>query len=390
MKQRMLKQILSGISGVLAILAVAMIVVGVARNASSLPMISADDALPSSKETAEPATQNQTETEPTDPWLEAQDYVQTEHWEEALPLLMDAVQDAPEQAERYAVLSQAHQATGNLQAALETLQSGIEHASDTEILEPSLQALEQTMALPDIQQTYLQQMEIAFAQEDKLQLEELLEKWVNAQNHAANANSEVSWVHPSDLIWYQGSFYAEFTGTGLAFDGPSMYYGPLQNGVPNGTGIYVTVNTMYQDGTISYMLITGNWKFGILTDQARFEEWTTGTERKMDYAIDAVLAGEEERFVHADIKLMYPFLDDGNHQFDLSITEGRLQLDNAVPGYGGTLEIPCCVHDGCTVSAIIDTDDQAVFYQNPYPWDKDWPYQPAMPRVFLNFGYQLA
>ena len=153
MKQRMLKQILSGIIGVLAILAEAMIVVGGARNASSLPMISAGDALPSSKETAEPATQNQTETEPTDPWLEAQDYVQTEHWEEALPLLMDAVQDAPEQAERYAVLSQAHQATGNLQAALETLQSGIEHASDTEILEPSLQELEQTMALPELQQT---------------------------------------------------------------------------------------------------------------------------------------------------------------------------------------------------------------------------------------------
>ncbi|RHO55455.1 tetratricopeptide repeat protein [Ruminococcaceae bacterium AM07-15] len=384
MRQRTLVQILSNIISMLAILIVTMIIMVVVRNVSNLTLMEAID----------PKTQNKAVTEPTNPWLEAQNYMKTEQWDKALPLLMDAIQDAPEQAERYIALSQTHQARGNLQAALETLENGMELASDTEILEPYLHALNQTMLLTDLQQRYLQQIEKAFAQKDQLQLEKLLEKWENAYNNATSANSEVSWINPSGLTWCQKSFYAEFTGTGLAFDRYSMYYGSLLNGVPHGEGMYVAVDTVYQDEVISYMLIVGTWENGILLGETRFEEWLTGKEHKLIYTIDAILAGEEERFIQADVKLMHPPLNNGNyqsdHQFDLSITEGTLQLDNSIPGYDGALVIPCCMHEGCTASAIISTDDQSVFYQNPYPWNKDWPYQPAMPRIFLNFMYQLA
>ena len=318
-----------------------------------------------------------------DPWQQGTQLADQGDWGEAVDYLENALEQSPETPERYLLLAQAYRQTERDNDAAQVLRRGMETTGAKE-LELPLKAAESTLDIPEDQRARLNALYAAFEAGEDTALSEAIQNWGNGQiipDDAGNYTHNPLWVKTGNLAWDGERFWASYTGTGLLLYGMGIFYGTISEGVPDGPGSCITVDTWYPDGAVSYLRLDGQWDGGTAVGEVEFRNrCTNAADAFSEYDMTATLDGTASEMITYG-KVMIDFYgDDTVHTFLLSIQDGALSQS----AFSGSV-VHCSAHSGCRATLSALEDSFLKTYQNPYPWAKESPYED--PWAFLNFSY---
>ena len=164
----------------------------------------------------------------------------------------------------YQQLAETAIAQGKFEDAASIPEEGIA-ATGAKELTLQLEALDLTIQMPEYQRALLDRLYTALASGDQEQVEVAITAWASAYTNTI-VETETPWTKSSQLsfVWDGTRFVPYFTGVGLAFSGDSLYYGQLQDGIPNGSGIMITNFDYFRlDWNSSeYLRLDGTWQMG--------------------------------------------------------------------------------------------------------------------------------
>lgn len=375
-----MRPIIKGLNVLIAVLAsciLGLTLYGVLRQSVELP-----DRIVAHAETQPQATSSES-TDYGDPWGEGTRLAERGLWEQATDHLECALEQKPEEPERYLLLAQAYRETGRDTDAAEVLRSGVA-VTGAEELELSLKAIESSLEIPEDQRVFLEALYTAFSAEEEALISGALQNWESGQRVQDDAGNYIQnplWVKTGNLTWDGERFWGDYTGTGLLLYGESIYYGTISQGVPNGDGICVTVHTWFPDGAVSYLRLDGQWENGVALGEVEFyERCTDAAEHVTEYDMTATLDGTTaEVITHGEVTVRFS-VNGTVHTFLIAIQNGTLsqaEFSNSVTH--------CSAHSDCRATLSVRNDSFSKTYQNPYPWAKESPYED--PWDFLNFSY---
>lgn len=234
--------------------------------------------------------------------------------------------------------------------------------------------------LPTEQRTVLDALEAAFQAEDAQTAGELLADWLDLYEDPLSG-----WQDLTGWAYVDGILLSGYTGTALAMDGPTrFYYGPLENGVPEGEGLRLAqASTRYE--SCNYFWLDGTWSEGILTGAAEISLGQTNSyfpDAPPEFMhISCVFDGTaQEIMASASVTqregtVLQDAYETMTFQYNVSsgaIVPGEWTED----GHGRLLYHSGESLGGYTYHLGIYPDHPPVF-QNPYPWGKSYrfPYQ---------------
>ena len=255
------------------------------------------------------------------------------------------------------------------------------------------EALQLAAQIPEYQKGLLNDLYSAFSASDRELLEMALQTWATAKWQSEGNEAETPWVSldQTDFTWDGTQLRPNYSGIGLRFEGINLYYGELANGVPDGEGICVAVNTYYQDGTVGYVLVDGQWDNGIAVGNAivRQSDTSSNPADRGEYEFHCVFDGTADEVMGSGELLIYQQWDGIVHRFHFSIQDGYLVSD-AIQEDRYQRFLSCDQHSGCGAELIVE-DQMECLCQNIYPWGRQSPYEDEDPYPsILNFGYAFS
>ena len=243
------------------------------------------------------------------------------------------------------------------------------------------------LAMPEKQLDILNKMLTAFQNEDAQQAGLQLKAWEDLRRNI-DGESEGQWVDMTGFTFVNNSFVKDYTGIGLASDGAArFYYGPLQNGQPNGEGLRITI---YSDSptsnpdAISYFWTDGEWENGIMVGEADIylDEAPQNSDSELQNSMHIHCAfdgSEDEIMISGSIKMteVVSYVEDTGYQqrassYNFAIMNGKLMdAEWEADKYNEGLYVLDSI-EGNGDSLITNKED--VGFQNPYPWQKKYRY----------------
>ena len=286
-------------------------------------------------------------------------------------------------------LAEQAAALGDFEGAIHILEEGIA-GTGSEELERTLEAVRMTAQIPAYQKEWLEALYAAFSANDRKILEAALQAWATAEWQAEGNEAETLWISfdQTDFTWDGIQLHPNYSGIGLQFEGINIYYGELTNGVPDGEGICVAVNTYYPDGTVGYVLVDGQWDNGIAVGNAivRQSDTSSNPADRGEYEFHCVFDGTADEVMGSGELLIYQPWDGIVHRFHLLIQDGYLVSDALQEDPYQGFVLPCDQHDGCGSELVVE-DRMEYLCQNIYPWGRQSPYEDPHIAPILNFSY---
>lgn len=304
---------------------------------------------------------------------------------DSVSALEAALTEEPADPDRYAALAQAYREAGRDEEAGQVLRDGVAATGD-EALEPPLEAVQATLAMPEIQREDLTALMAAFRSDDMDAFSEAFRSWFSHMETARGLPGEVPWGDERGLAWDGSRFWSDYTGTGLLFWGDRVYCGEITENAPDGVGSAVTVDTWYPNGTVNYLRMDAQWENGTATGDFTMRLRCTGTAQfPSEYDVVGTLDGTDAEIISAAQVTIYPDLSGTRHQFRLSIRDGALDPGSFNSSYYGEATVFCSAHTDCGARLFATPEALAICCQNPYPWGRSSPMED--PWMFLNFTY---
>ena len=275
----------------------------------------------------------------------------------------------------YQQLSETAIAQENFGDAASVLEEGIA-ATGSEELALQLEALELTIQLPDYQKTLLDGLYTALASGDQEQVEAAITAWASAYTNTI-VLTETPWTSTYRLsfIWDGTRFLPHFTGVGLAFSEDSLYYGQLQDGIPNGSGTMITNFDYFRAGEEEYLRLDGTWQMGTVVGEGVYHY------QNIDGDLwDATCVFDEtEAEVMTTATFVYSYQDWSGtlHQTTLQVEDGYLS-PYGMEAWDGWYRSPCSIHSGCGCGIWLDYSAEhegPALCKNPQPWGRESPYE---------------
>lgn len=252
--------------------------------------------------------------------------------------------------------------------------------SDPGAAEEEEAAVSPSDSVPPEQRAVLEALQTAFRAGDVQAAGDQLAAWMELYQDPLSG-----WQDLTGLSYADGSLLSGYTGIALAMDGPTrFYYGPLENGVPEGEGLRLAhAATRHEE--CDFFWLDGTWSGGVLTGAAEISIGQTDSyfpDAPLEFMqISCTFDGTaEERMASASITQRQGiFSDDTYHtlSFQYNVSGGAI-----VPGEWTEGELGCLICrsgddlNGYTYHLGVVPEYLPVF-QNPYPWGEPYrfPYQ---------------
>lgn len=317
-------------------------------------------------------------------WQEQYDlgvrYLSEGNYEEAILAFTAAIEIDPKVEDSYRSIAEAYLAQDDIDSAIEILRRGYQ-ATGSEQLEHLAGIYEWNSPDNANMREIAERISTAIRDKDRDTMVEYLEDWLYENGLWGMGEGRVD--REFNDLGYDGEKFCELTeGIGLLFDSSDrIYFGEISNGLPNGEGCLVVVETTYKDewydgyGGVEYCWIDGQWENGqsvgegtIWIDHSRRHDladphigFVHTVEVKCEF-------GEQQIMETADVSVTLK-LNDGNHHFSYAIEDGTL-VDEEWVRYADSRSCSCDAHPDCGVSLGLYREWE---YRNPYSWNDGYP-----------------
>lgn len=310
-------------------------------------------------------------------------YLSEGRYEEAVLAFTAAIEIDPTQEAAYVSMAEAYWAQGEDDLALEILNRGYQATNSPRLLrflnaEEANQQLGKAGRLES-----LAELMRALQQRDMETATACLGQWVSASFPVDDPNA---WHSESGLyggLFFDGQrFYGEGEGPGLLFseictlDAPTLYYGPQENGLPQGEGVLIAVAGLYMDGSIFTYWVEGTWEQGVITGEARigFAD-TPGQSEDRSCPETKITCTFGEREIMTSAEVTESWTTEGvPHRYTYHVVDGKLlpeEWPEVDPYTPNTIGRPCDLH-GIDCLTLIETDQFGnELYCMPYPWTNE-------------------
>ena len=311
-------------------------------------------------------------------WQEQYDlgirYLSDGNYEEAIIAFTAAIEIDPQQIDGYISLAEAYREQGQYDLALEILQRGYD-ATGSDLLFLHLNAEEANqILLNDVTfgQT-LTDLFDAFEEGNRDAAAELLDEWIQMTGHDPYQRGGEE-IDCSGLLYDGTQFTVSTEENALIFKQfDKVYYGAQVDGIPQGTGVMVTVYTWYPEGGIGYYWVEGSWEQGSVIGNAKiWDDYSPAYQRdKLSYKEITCTFGQNELISTG--RIIERWDSDGQtHQFSYQVHDGSLVPSEWSVDSSGRGRRPCDIHSGCGMS-LSGEGIGSETYQYPFSWYSDYP-----------------
>lgn len=253
---------------------------------------------------------------------------------------------------------------------------------------PSPGSEEELPAISAYQANLLHALYDAFVCQEESNLKAALKNWGIAQFEAI-VPTETPWESLNGLSWDGQQLRRDYSGIGLQFAGTSFFYGELTNGVPDGQGICITIDTYYlEDNVIGYVRADGYWENGVMVGSGIVCKCNTGDNPwESEFVFHCTFDGTPEEVMAQGVLCIYYRTEDARHCFEFKIQDGYLassdlELDRIID----LQVLPCSQHENCSAKLIVD-DQMDQLCQNIYPWNRESPYETPFNPPMISFSW---
>lgn len=234
-------------------------------------------------------------------------------------------------------------------------------------------------ALTGEQGDMLQEMFQALQEKDAKQSSQILKKWYELWESEKGKN----WKDITEVPYTGDEFSEAYTGTALITDNVSrFYYGSVKNGVPDGKGVRIALQTVGPNLT-TYIWAEGEWSQGVMVGNGTFYLGEVGEKEDSEYEsytqITGTLDGTAEEKIQEGTVVHQIFYDPENlyvARFTFQIRDGKLVASDWTlreDGTYGKTERELNNNDVWCTLTIPSIEDP--IFQNPYPWSGEYRYE---------------
>lgn len=317
-------------------------------------------------------------------WQEQYDlgvrYLSEGNYEEAIIAFTAAIEIDPKAKEAYISIAEAYLAQGEIESAIEILRRGYQ-ATASEQLERLAGIYEWNSPANANMREIADGISASMKSKDRDSMVEYLEDWLSENGLWGMGERRVDREY--DNLGYDGEKFCDLTeGIGLLFNyGDQIYFGEIANGLPNGEGCMVVVQTAYKDewydgyGGVEYYWLEGQWRDGqsvgtgtIWIDHSRRHDLADPNSAFVTTVEASCEFGEQQIIETADVSVTLK-TESGDHQFTYQIANGTLTSDGWTR-YSDSISRACSAHADCRVSMTLYHEWD---YRNPYFWNGGYP-----------------
>lgn len=314
-------------------------------------------------------------------WQEQYDlgvrYLSEGNYEEAILAFTAAIEIDPKVEDSYRSIAEAYLAQDDIDSAIEILRRGYQ-ATGSEQLEHLAGIYEWNSPDNANMREIAEGISTAIRDKDRDTMVEYLEDWLSENGLWGMGEGRVD--REFNDLGYDGEKFCELTeGTGLLFDtSDRIYFGEISNGIPNGEGCLVVVETAYKDdwyagyGGIEYCWIDGQWENGqsvgegtIWVDHSRRHDLAGPRDASLMVAEVHCNFGQNQIIETAEV-IVTEKTESGNHRFTYQIADGALVADGWVQNYD-SISRACELHFDCRVALTFQHERE---YRNSYFWNR--------------------
>lgn len=339
-------------------------------------------------------------------WQEQYDlgvrYLSESNYEEAIIAFTAAIEIDPMAKEAYIGLANAYVYSGNVEKAIEVLQSAISQIGEDSQLSSLLLEIQVNSEMSSDDKAVVQRFWDSFDQSDAQAVVDLLSLYAGSQfmtNEGGSNENELS-VLKRDLLRgkrlaYDGEqFHADWNGKGFVICGEAeVYYGDLQNGVPDGHGVLVAIDTWWTSTQgITACWTESDWRSGKAFGKANLVDYyssdyyseTSGHERIINISCTF---DENEIMSNAEVSVSRQ-VNGQTHNFVYHVSNGKVNSWNEWNiGVAGLPELKCLSHVDCGV-AYLTSNQGSELFQNTHCWvSKNVPHTSAH---YMDYGLHCS
>lgn len=276
----------------------------------------------------------------------------------------------------YLQLAESNLNQGDTEEAIKILEEGVT-VTGSEELKKQAESIKLTAQISDKQLLLLNSLYNAFISEDNEKIKAAVQQWTIA-SVSSITDTEALWIEFNAFLAWDGTrFQPNYTGVGIAFDGNGIYYGEMQDGIPNGKGNYIA-NALGSVPIVQQLWLDGIWNMGIVVENCIYHYENTYNE---SFDANCVFDGsEQEIIISAEIVYRYIDTQQIQHEATVFVRDGRLSSegiieDNLHSWWTGSRNrvFPCSLHSDCSAELRLnyfEEEDPNILCQNPQPWNK--------------------